>query len=160
MKYLFFLPVILTLFVACKGDERQALINEMEYREQVFGEQMKKNQPNREDYYLLVETYEDFYKAYPNDSLTPSIQYETAVKWVEMGKFEKASEVLDQAIKDNPTNMNAAEMIFFNGFINEERLGNLAKAKIYYEELIKTFPDHKLAKDAAVLIELINDRTK
>lgn len=150
----------LALFLVACSSSKKELRNEIEYREKLFADgKIKGNHvPNRSDYYLLIETYEDFINAYPEDSACSMYSYKMGLKWVELNKFDKAVAVLMDIPEEYPNFRKNPEIIFFTGFLYEEKMGNNQKAIETYKHLMEKFPNHKLAKDARTLIMMIEQK--
>lgn len=154
----FFIIIVIISFISCKKDQKTELQNEINYREKIFVEAKKGGQqPSKEDYFLIIETYEDYYNNFPEDTLSPLYLYKSAIKFVEIEKYGKAVKNLDLLAKNYNSYKKLPEILFFKAFLQEEKLGENENAIRSYKELIKQFPEDKLSKDAALLIEMIEN---
>jgi len=101
----------------------------------------------------LVVLYLDFAETYPSDSLAPEYLFKASTMKMNMGNGEDAIRLYEQFMQDYPGHQKAPLCLFFVGYVQENVLGNLGKAKEVYLEFIGKYPDHDFADDARIAIE-------
>lgn len=99
--------------------------------------------------YVLFDQYNLFAEKYPKDKNTPEFLFKAAELANALGMTKKAIELFQDIPKTYPDFNKAAECLFLSGFIYENQLGDLNKAKQAYLSFLDTYPKHPLAKDAA-----------
>jgi outer membrane protein assembly factor BamD (BamD/ComL family) len=101
----------------------------------------------------LLTTYESFMKHFPKDSLTQKITFKAANLCMNMGDGTKAIELFDQFIVKYPDNPKAPVCMFFKGYIYENQIKNLDKAKEIYLQFIEKYPNNEFTKDARIALQ-------
>lgn len=100
----------------------------------------------------LAALYLKYASSYPSDSLSAEYLFRAADIKRGTGNAKEAVLLLDQVRNDYPNYSKMPVVIFAQGYISQSDLKQDFKAKAYYQELIKKFPNHPLAKDANTLI--------
>jgi outer membrane protein assembly factor BamD (BamD/ComL family) len=101
----------------------------------------------------LLSAYESFMKHFPKDSLTMKITFKAANLNMNMGEGTKAIGLFDQFIEKYPDNPKAPVSMFFKGYIYENQIKNLDKAKEIYLQFIEKYPDNEFTKDARIALQ-------
>ncbi|MDA7836228.1 tetratricopeptide repeat protein [Salibacteraceae bacterium] len=101
----------------------------------------------------LLKRYRDYVGQNPRDSITAEYLFRAADLSVGVGKYEASIAYIDRIHKDFPKFRKSVEMWLFKGFIYETYLNNHAKAVESYTNLIKKYPNHRLAADARSSID-------
>jgi outer membrane protein assembly factor BamD (BamD/ComL family) len=70
-----------------------------------------------------------------------------------MGDGTKAIELFDQFIVKYPDNPKAPVCMFFKGYIYENQIKNLDKAKEIYLQFIEKYPNNEFTKDARIALQ-------
>ena len=100
----------------------------------------------------MIDVYKAYAAAYPQDSLAPEFIFRAAGIHETMHHTDEALVLYDRVGKDYPQWENRVVLLFKKAVMlhNEGRLG---EARTAYMEVIASYPDHKFAKDARVLVE-------
>lgn len=101
----------------------------------------------------LINKYEQFVKDYPKDTLAPVYLFKAAGVAMNTGNGGKAITLFEKVIKDYPTHPKAALAFFFKGYVEENYLKNLEKAKETYLLFLEKYPNSDFADDARASIE-------
>jgi len=101
----------------------------------------------------LMNLYDGFVKAFPDDSLAPAFLFKSANLAMNAGDGKGAITRFDQFIQAYPANQKAALCLFFKGYVYENLMRDLVKAKEAYLSFIEKFPDHELVKDARMSVQ-------
>jgi outer membrane protein assembly factor BamD (BamD/ComL family) len=101
----------------------------------------------------LLQRYDKFIKDFPADTLVPVYLFKSANLEMNGTNAEGAVSRFDQLIREYPSNPKAATSMFFKGYIYENMLKDLDKAKEAYLLFIEKYPDHELVKDARMSIQ-------
>lgn len=97
--------------------------------------------------------YEQFADRYPDDTLAPNFLFSAGVVAMNTGKPEKAIEVFGKLTEKYPQHRRAAEACFFSGFIYENTILNIDKARDAYLDVIKKYPASDLVDDARFCVD-------
>ena len=100
----------------------------------------------------IIMRYRDYVNVNPRDSISAEYLFKAADLSVGIGKPEAAVKFLDRLNTDFPDFRKTVEMWLFKGFIYETYINNHAMAVETYKELIKRYPNHRLAADAQASI--------
>ena len=100
----------------------------------------------------LLGLYENFIKENPTDSLTPGFLFKGANIANSLGDFVKSIGLLDQYILNHPQKPKAPMCLFLKGFIYENSLHDIDKARETYLLFGEKYPDNELAKDAKLAV--------
>lgn len=95
-----------------------------------------------------LKSYSEFVEKFPDDKRSEEFLYKSADLANGMGKTPVALEMYYRFCEKYPTSAKAAYALFLQGFIYENQLKNLDKAKELYTAFLTRYPSHELAKDA------------
>jgi len=101
----------------------------------------------------LLKRYRDYISVNPRDSITAEYLFKAADLSVGVRRYEAAINYLDRLNNEFPKFRKNVEMWLFKGFIYETYLNDHASAVNTYQELVKRYPNHRLAQDARASIE-------
>ena len=96
----------------------------------------------------LLERYHEFASLFPADSLTPEYLFKRAELANGLGRPAEAEHMLDSLRKAYPRHARAATALFMEAFIFETALHRNQQAIEKYEQFLKEYPDHPLARSA------------
>ena len=74
--------------------------------------------------------------------------YDRAYELMRQNDWKQAEANFEKLVRNYPNGVYSSQSLFMMGFINANYLKNLDKARQYYQEFLKKYPNHKLAKDA------------
>ena len=100
----------------------------------------------------LMNLYENFIRENPKDSLSPGYLFKSANVAMNMGDGHKAIGMFDQYLRDYPEKQKAPMCMFFKGFIYENTLHDLDKARETYLLFIEKYPSNDFVKDAKMAL--------
>ena len=101
----------------------------------------------------LMVLYENFIKANPKDSLSPGYLFKAANIAMNAGDGGKALGLFDQYLQNYPDQKKAPMCLFFKGFVNENVLHNLDKAREAYLLFLEKYPTNDFAKDVTMALK-------
>lgn len=101
----------------------------------------------------LIKLYEQYASNYPDDSNSIKYLFRSAEICSNIGKAEESVIIIDKIIKTYPEDKLIPIVMHYKGFLYEERIKDLDKAKKSYEDLIKAFPNSDLAVSAQACID-------
>lgn len=96
----------------------------------------------------LIELYTEFVKRFPGDTIAPLYLFRAASLSMNAGDGNKAISLLDQFTTGYPDHPKVAVCTFFKGYVYENILKNLDKAKESYLFYIEKYPNDAFVKDA------------
>ena len=105
----------------------------------------------------LIEMMDAYIKANPKDTIIPTYLYESARTHIYiLGQFPQGLEDLELIVKNHQNNYLAPIALNLKAFTYDETLKEKIKAAQTYSELIQKYPNTKYAKDAEILLQLMN----
>ncbi|HXH18589.1 MAG TPA: tetratricopeptide repeat protein [Chitinophagales bacterium] len=95
----------------------------------------------------VITSYDDFVAKYPKSKHAPEILLKSADLHRALKDYEVALRIYERIEKEYPDYEKMPQVIFLQGFVNENELYRLEKAKERYEFFLSKYPDHELADD-------------
>lgn len=96
---------------------------------------------------ITLDAYLDFVGNFPKDSLSAEYLFKAADLHRAKHEFDKAITTFERIGKEYPEYGKVPQSVFLQGFIYENDLKDLPKAKERYEFFIQQYPQHQLARD-------------
>lgn len=152
-KYYWFLISACILFSCSNDNEKSADREKISQREKKLFENTATyfdNMPLAEE---LIALYEDYYKNYPEDSLTAGYIFKAGETARSLNKGEEAIRFYDIIYNEYKDYDKNAYCLFLKGFVYENVIRNILKAKEFYTLFIEKYPDHEFADDAKILVD-------
>lgn len=146
------LLALMTVFLVACGPSSQKQSKKIAVMEKSLVE-ASKGMLNKQKAIELINVYQGFASSYPADTLTPVYLFKMAELQMQAVSPQEAILSLDRIRKEYPEFRKAPECLFLKGFIYENNLNDLNKARRYYNEFLEKYPNHYFAKDAKVLIQ-------
>jgi outer membrane protein assembly factor BamD (BamD/ComL family) len=138
------------LFTAC-GPSREKTVKEINAMEKrLFSPQSTSFDKAKWD--SLIAKYEAFSKRFPDDSLVPSYTFNAANIAMNMNDGQKALALFEQIITKYPNYKKAPLCLFFKGYVYENLLHDLGKAKENYLAFIEKYPNNEFVSAARASI--------
>lgn len=103
----------------------------------------------------LIRKTDVFASRFQQDTLTPAFLFKAAAVARGLGQFEKAIDSWDRIATVYPDFEKVPESLFFQGFTYDNDLENLPAAEEKYEAFLEQFPKHPIAKDAKMLLSVV-----
>lgn len=152
---------IFSLFFSCgdssstrsgsSRDEQVASINELEQKlraqQDVTLDTVSAN--------ALVQQSMDFVTAHPSDSLSGDILFKAADVSRGLGHYEQAIEMWDRFAREYPRHEKVPVSLFLKAFTADKDLEDVGMATTYYERFLQKYPDHPQARDARMLLDIL-----
>ncbi len=145
----FLIPLLLTSCMANK--KRDA--DKIDKQEKAMVEEAKQGKVDSVAIEKLLAAYETFADKYPGDTTAANFLFKAADFYRYMGKPLKSVGVYEKIYNNYPNFEKRPYALFLQGFIFENEINNKDAAKIKYEEFLKQYPDHPIAKDVKMTLE-------
>jgi outer membrane protein assembly factor BamD (BamD/ComL family) len=145
------LMAMLTL-VACQSPREKAIDNIKTTEKEVFSEN---GMIDRDRVDELIGIYIGFADEFPRDSLAPEYIFKAADIAMNTKRSREAVRYYDRILNDYPDYRKTPEALFLKGYVYENNLGRLDKAKEIYEAFIEKYPDNEFADDAEVSLKFL-----
>lgn len=100
-----------------------------------------------------LELYLKYSNEFPKDKMASEYLFRAGKTYFALEDFEKAIEIYKDLIRRYPNNGHVPNAYFAMGFIYENHLGMLGKAKEAYTKVIVDFPEHNLVESAKISIQ-------
>ena len=132
--------------VACHSPKEKSLveIKKMEAADSIFSPKAIED---------LKTAYLDFANKYPDDELSPEFIFKSAQRCNAIAQHEQAIKLFQSVIDKYPKSKRCEEALFLQGYIYENSLNDLSKAKEVYTSFIKKYPTSELTEDARLAIQ-------
>lgn len=141
----------IVLISACSNpqNDRKAAIKALE--DELYSDETK--MVDRAKANELISTYVAFVDEFPNDAGSPEILFKAGDMAMNLNQGRRAIEIFDRIIQNYPDFGKTPQCLFLKGYIYENDLGDLEKAKMIYEEFLQKYPDDEFADDAEISIQ-------
>ena len=152
MKQTAFILFVMIAILAGTSCENPSLEERIQQQEK----QLQNSEPeNLDEDFLqeLVDNYLAYARNHPEDSVTPYYRFRSADILMNTSQPADALEQLDILITRYSGFAKAADVLFLKGYIYENQLGELGRAKEVYKRFLEKYPEHSFADDVAVSIE-------
>ncbi len=103
----------------------------------------------------LVQQSMDFVTSYPSDSLAGDILFKAADVSRGLGHYEQAIDMWDRFAREYPRHEKVPVSLFLKAFTADKDLQDVGMATAYYERFLQKYPDHPQAKDARMLLDIL-----
>lgn len=101
----------------------------------------------------VVGYYKEFADRFPEDEQSPAFLFKAARVLIGLGSYQQAISYFERIKTHFPGYDKRGDAQFFIGFVYDEHLNQMGKAKENYEMFLEKYPDHNMADDAKALIE-------
>ncbi len=95
----------------------------------------------------VIGAYEAYANAFKEDPKSADYLFKTADAYRSLKKYDEAIAIYDRIEAEHPTHEKMPQCYFLKGFVYENEMGDLPKAKASYEGFLAKYPDHELADD-------------
>lgn len=147
--FIFFVVIAILAGTSCQSPSLKEKIRQQE-------KQLQNSEPeniNQDFLQGLVDNYLAYAENHPEDSLTPYYRFRSADILMNTNQPADALEQLDILITRYSGFEKSADALFLKGYIYENQLGELGRAKEVYERFLEKYPEHSFANDVEVSIE-------
>lgn len=154
MKSLNFFTIVgFALFISCSAnnDKRQMVEKVTGLENNLMADSL--GPVDRLKAQELIQAYENFAAAYPEDSLSPEYLYRGAELAMNLQMSGRAVQTFQKILTTYPDFDKSALCIFLQAFIYENQMQQYDEAKKLYREFLEKHPGHELAEDALVSIQ-------
>lgn len=104
----------------------------------------------------MIEKYVSYVDKYPKDVVNAEYLFKASEIAMNFERPEDAVSFLSRIEKNYPDFDKYATCIFLKGFVYDNYLNNVEKAREYYNLFIKKYPEHKLVKDAEAALQYLD----
>jgi outer membrane protein assembly factor BamD (BamD/ComL family) len=146
--------IILTVvsLAACKPSREEA-IQKINIAEDSLKAGFSKGAPEDRLVENAIKSYVDFADDYPKDSLAAHFLIKGGDYNRVLKKYDKAIELYQKVEKNFEGSEAAANALFLQGFVYENEIKDLDKAKERYNTFLQKYPNHQLATAAKYSIQ-------
>jgi outer membrane protein assembly factor BamD (BamD/ComL family) len=146
MKKLLFIACAVLVVIACQSPKEKALvqIKTLETSDSTF---------SPENIEKLKGAYIDFAAKYPDDELSPEFLFKAGQRCNATAQHDQAIQLFQQVIEKYPKHRIAEEALFLQGYVYENSMNDMNRAKEVYTRFIAQYPNSELVEDAKLSIE-------
>ncbi|MCF8296426.1 MAG: tetratricopeptide repeat protein [Saprospiraceae bacterium] len=137
---------VISLLASCKSKEEKAISEITQLQKELFNDSLGVIVMEKANEIVLL--YRDFIEKYPEHPNTPKYLFSCADISMNLGNYDLSLEMLNLLISKYHESPKIPSALHLRGFIYEDKLNDLEKAKASYQELIDKFPEHELAENA------------
>lgn len=142
---------MLTIFSACGPSKEKRIIRIADLEKRLFSAEAASFSKEAAD--SLINMYVEYTDKYPEDSLAPGFLFKAANVTMNNNDPHKAIGFFDRYIEKYPNAPKAPMCLFFKGFIYENMLRDLDKAREIYLMFIEKYPSDEFADDAQMALK-------
>lgn len=132
--------MLAVFFLAGCNAEKKKMLQKIEDIE-------KSGKANYEVAVQKAELYEAYAEKFQKDEKAPLYLFKAAETNQAIGHYAKSVELFDLVAKRYPKYEKAGDALFYKGFVYENMLMDIPRAKDAYEEFLQKYPNHPLAAD-------------
>ena len=145
-KFLFAAALFSSFLFSCKPESDREADKIKETAKQLMNDSTRTL--NRTLAEQQLKAYETFMEKFPEDQRNEEFLYKAAELAGTMGKTAVALDYYHSFYEKYPKSVKAPYALFLQGFIYEEQLKNIDRARELYTAFLASYPDHELAKSA------------
>jgi TolA-binding protein len=149
-RIVFMLMALSMFLVECAPDPK-AKIKEIEKK--MGADDFKLDDNGKQTATELINAYLDYAEKHKDNPDAPDYLYKAADLSLNINQSRQSLDLYNRIIYQYPDYKKAPECLFLMGYIYENYLQELGKAKEIYEQFIAKYPTHEFADDAKVSIE-------
>lgn len=138
----------------CSTSEEKALSEIKTKEEALYSEDSRNFKFDPDKAREVMTAYEDFAQKYPQSKEAPEMLMKSADLHRSLKEYDAALSVYQKIGTDFPAFDKQAQVLFLQGFVYENELYRVEKAKEIYEKFLQLYPEHDLADD--VKFSLLN----
>lgn len=150
-KTIGFLLFIVLLINACSPPKNNKLTEIEKMEDELFSDESK--MIDRVQAMKLIDLYIAYTDEFPEDTEAAEYLFKAGDMAMNLNMPRRAIQVFDRILNDYPEYEKAPQCMFLKGYVYENNLGDLQKAKAIYEEFLEKYPDDEFADDAEVSIK-------
>lgn len=156
MKKIIFIGFLISLIYSCNSktnvEEKNKLLVKIQQNEKkLYNDSLMELDVSIADSTVLL--YARFANEYSDDSSSAEYLFRAAEICKALNKGKQSLSYYERVENDYPNFAKMPICIFMQGFVYENLLMNIEKAKENYQRFIEKYPKHPLVKDTKVLIE-------
>ncbi len=103
----------------------------------------------------MIDTYVNYSKQFPGDTLSAMYLFKASEIAMNLQLGSQSIFYFDKILSVYPDFSKVPECLFLKAFVFENQLGNIERAGFFYQEFLKKYPTHILAKDARASLEYL-----
>lgn len=139
------------LFInACSSPKASKLKEITTLEDELFSDESQ--MINRTEADKLIGLYVAYADEFPTDTEAAPYLFKAGDMAMNLNMPRKAIIMFDRILTDYSDYEKTPQCLFLKGYVFENNLGDLAKAKQIYEEFLEKYPDDEFADDAEVSI--------
>lgn len=142
--------IISTFMLFSCGQNRKADFEKVANLEKKYGATVYSDFAKAKE---LIAAYDEFVKKYPKDTVSARFLFEAGRLSMNTNQGKDAVKYFDKVITDFPDYKKKPDCMFLKGFVYDELLKDLAKAKEAYLAFVAKYPSHELVDDAKASID-------
>jgi tetratricopeptide (TPR) repeat protein len=136
-----------TFLFSCKPSKEKLLQNIRQSETELFQHNRGEISFDSVKAKKLIADYESYAASYKDDTLASEYLFRAADLYRSLRKPENSLALYDRIINDFSSSSRAPYSLFLKGFLYENELDDLTKAKEMYESFLEKYPHHQLADD-------------
>lgn len=155
IKNIFFLIFISLIFISC-GDSRKSALTKEESQLQIKSLEKElfsgKQMFNDSAALAVVEYYNEYANAYPDDSLSPDYLFRAGEVSLSLNEAVKSIGYFKRVCDQYPQFEKAPYSLFLQAYVLDNHINDKRAGEVY-RDFIEKYPDHPMVKDAEFSIQ-------
>jgi tetratricopeptide (TPR) repeat protein len=156
-KYVFILVVTIMALVSCKN-AKKPMSEQNQMKQEIADKEKELFSTDETDPKLadeMIKKYVDYVAKYPEDAISPEYLFKAADIAMNFERPHDAIAYLSKIERDYEGFDKYATCLFLKGYVYDYYIGDVEKAKEYYNLLIKKFPNNARVKDAEAALKYL-----
>lgn len=154
MKKVFIFTIGMVIFLSACTDKRQEALDQLSVAEAKVQEMAPLGLDSLTAY-TAIDAYENFISQFPEDSMSNEHRMKCAEIYSAVGNNEKCIILLNDIISSDDSSELVPKVMLFKAYLYDVAFKDIKKSEEHYRALMKRFPDHPLAKEAELCINVL-----
>ncbi len=147
--------LVSAIFMVSCSNQEQDMLNDIAALENKIAQFDGDDLPDKDLVMDLVEAYDNFAQAFPEHAQTPDFLFEAGRYCMSYNEPHKAVAFFERIVNNYPDYEKHPDSYFLKAFVYDSKLNNIPQARLNYEKFIEMYPDHEMANEASLLIDLL-----
>lgn len=149
VKYVSYLMIAIfsAMLFACQPSKKKLTQQITQLENELFHYQGNTMSVDTQKAYSLIKAYEHFAHHFKNDTQVAEYLFRAADVYRSLKKTDECLALYDRIMKEFPQSSRAPYSLFLKGFLYENEINDLTKARHAYEAFLQQYPNHPLSDD-------------
>lgn len=149
------IATVVLFLTACSGKiSKEELSKKISDEEKILFTEQQLTPPKQQCAELL-DNYIEYAKLFPDEKMAPEYLFKAADLSIYLKQYEKTIKLYDQIFNKYPDFEKRPESLFLKGYVYENNLKDLDKARGSYNTFIEFYPNHPFTESAKISLRFL-----